>query len=98
MGTGHTTTVGTGYTVRPYRSGTHGTGHASGSRGRVDTGSAVASRTDDVNDSSTVYTRVPADHIHDRKTLSEWWTLHIVIPIGALFLAYRTLQEEVKGQ
>jgi hypothetical protein len=24
-----------------------------------------------------------------------WWTMHITIPVGAIFLAYHTLQEEI---
>ena len=31
-------------------------------------------------------------------TVTEWITIHITIPVGALFLAHRTLNEEVKGQ
>lgn len=26
-----------------------------------------------------------------------WWTMHIVIPVGALFLAHRVLKEEVQA-
>lgn len=32
----------------------------------------------------------------DRFTM--WWTMRISIPIGAIWLAYHTLNEEIKGQ
>lgn len=42
--------------------------------------------------------RLPVPSVRDKQTLGQWWTMHIVIPIGALFLYARTMQEEVKGQ
>jgi hypothetical protein len=33
-----------------------------------------------------------------RDKFTEWVTIHVTIPVGAMFLAYHTLNEEINGE